>query len=51
MREKHHGPVLARDAFTRGKAPSFFVMNGHDLTMILGEVIIGTPALGAAISM
>jgi hypothetical protein len=25
----------ARDAITRGKAPSFFVMNGHDLMMIL----------------
>jgi hypothetical protein len=31
--------VPARDAITRGKAPSFFVMNGHDLTMILSEVI------------
>jgi hypothetical protein len=29
----------ARDAITRGKAPSFFVMNGHDLLMILGEAI------------
>lgn len=29
----------ARDAITRGKAPSFFVMNGHDLMMILSEVI------------
>ncbi len=29
----------ARDAITRGKAPSFFVMNGHDLVMILGEAI------------
>ena len=29
----------ARDAFTRGKAPSFFVMNGHDLMMILCEAI------------
>jgi hypothetical protein len=29
----------ARDAITRGKAPSFFVMNGHDLLMILSEVI------------
>jgi len=29
----------ALDAITRGKAPSFFVMNGHDLTMILSEVI------------
>ena len=25
----------ARDAITRGKAPSFFVVNGHDLIMIL----------------
>lgn len=25
----------ARDAITRGKAPSFFVVNGHDLMMIL----------------
>ena len=29
----------AREAITRGKSPSFFVMNGHDLTMILGEAI------------
>jgi hypothetical protein len=29
----------ARDAITRGKAPSFFVMNGHDLMMILSETI------------
>lgn len=29
----------ARDAITRGKAPSFFVMNGHDLVMILGGVM------------
>jgi hypothetical protein len=29
----------ARDAITRGKSPSFFVMNGHDLTMILSEAI------------
>lgn len=29
----------ARVAITRGKAPSFFVMNGHDLTMILSEGI------------
>lgn len=28
-----------RDAITRGKAPSFFVMDGHDLIMILGEAI------------
>ena len=27
--------IPARDAITRGKAPSFFVMNGHDLMMIL----------------
>ena len=31
--------VPARDAITRGKAPSFFVMNGHDLMMILSETI------------
>ncbi len=31
--------VEARDAITRGKAPSFFVMNGHDLMMILSEAI------------
>lgn len=29
----------AREAITRGKAPSFFVMNGHDLTMVLSEAI------------
>jgi hypothetical protein len=29
----------ARDAITRGKAPSFFVMNGHDLLMILSEAM------------
>jgi hypothetical protein len=29
----------ARDAITRGKAPSFFVMNGHDLLMILSETM------------
>lgn len=29
----------ARDAITRGKAPSFFVMNGHDLIMILSEAM------------
>jgi len=29
----------ARDAITRGKAPSFFVMNGHDLIMVLSEAI------------
>jgi hypothetical protein len=29
----------ARDAITRGKAPSFFVMNGHDLAMILSEAL------------
>ena len=31
--------IAARDAITRGKAPSFFVMNGHDLMMILSEAI------------
>lgn len=29
----------ARDAITRGKAPSFFVMNGHDLMTVLCEAI------------
>jgi hypothetical protein len=29
----------ARDAITRGKAPSFFVVNGHDLIMILSETM------------
>jgi hypothetical protein len=29
----------ARDAITRGKAPSFFVMTGHDLWMILNGTI------------
>jgi hypothetical protein len=29
----------ARDAITRGKAPSFFVMDGHDLMMILSEAM------------
>jgi hypothetical protein len=29
----------ARDAITRGKAPSFFVVNGYDLMMILSEAI------------
>jgi hypothetical protein len=29
----------ARDAITRGKASSFFVMNGHDLIMILSEAM------------
>jgi hypothetical protein len=29
----------ARDAITRGKSPSFFVMNGHDLMMVLSEAI------------
>jgi hypothetical protein len=29
----------ARDTITRGKAPSFFVMDGHDLMMILGEAV------------
>jgi hypothetical protein len=28
-----------RDATTRGKAPCFFIMNGHDLMMILSEAI------------
>jgi len=29
----------AKDAITRGKAPSFFVMNGYDLLMILSEAV------------
>ena len=29
----------AKDAITRGKAPSFFIVNGHDLLMILSETI------------
>ena len=29
----------AREAITRGKSPSFFVMNGYDLMMILSESI------------
>jgi len=29
--------IEARDAITRGKAPSFFVMNGYDLLMVLSE--------------
>jgi hypothetical protein len=29
----------ARDAITRGKSPSFFVMDGHDLMMILSDVL------------
>jgi hypothetical protein len=29
----------ARDAITRGKAPCFFVMDGHDLLMVLSEEI------------
>ncbi len=29
----------AREAITRGKAPSFFVMDGHDLMMILSEAV------------
>ena len=29
----------ARDAITRGKAPCFFVMDGHDLLMVLSEKI------------
>jgi hypothetical protein len=35
----------ARDAITRGKAPSFFVMNGHDLLMILSEAVTLTDFL------
>lgn len=35
----------AREAITRGKAPSFFVMNGHDLLMVLGEAMTLTDFL------
>jgi hypothetical protein len=35
----------ARDAITRGKSPSFFVVNGHDLMMILSEAITLTEFL------
>jgi hypothetical protein len=35
----------ARDAITRGKAPSFFVMNGHDLIMVLCGAITLTDFL------
>jgi hypothetical protein len=35
----------ARDAITRGKSPLFFVVNGHDLTMILNEAITLTDFL------
>jgi len=31
--------ISGSTAITRGKAPSFFVMNGHDLMMILSEAI------------
>lgn len=36
----------AQDAITRGKAPSFFVMNGHHLLMILSESISLTTFYG-----
>jgi len=29
----------AREAITRGKSPSFFVMNGYDLMVILSEAM------------
>jgi len=35
----------ARDAITRGKSPLFFVVNGHDLTMILNEAVTLTDFL------
>jgi hypothetical protein len=35
----------AREAITRGKSPSFFVMNGHDLIMILSEAMTLTDFL------
>ena len=31
--------VQARDAITRGKQPSFFVIDGYDLMMILSEAM------------
>jgi hypothetical protein len=37
----------AREAITRGKAPSFFVMNGHDLMMVLRGAITLTDYLRA----
>ncbi len=35
----------ARDAITRGKSPLFFVVNGHDLMMILSEAMTLTDFL------
>ena len=29
--------LSARNAITRGKVPSFFVVNGHDLMIILSD--------------
>ena len=37
--------AAARDSITRGKAPCFFIMNGHDLMMILSEAILLTDFL------
>jgi hypothetical protein len=39
--------TLARDAITRGKAPCFFIMDGHDLLMILTEEMSLTDFLRA----
>jgi hypothetical protein len=39
---------VARDAITRGKSPSFFVMNGYDLMMILSGAISLTDFLKSA---
>ena len=35
----------AHDAITRGKSPCFFVMNGHDLMMVLNETVTLTDFL------
>ena len=36
---------VAKDAITRGKAPCFFVVDGHDLLMVLSEEIALTDFL------
>jgi hypothetical protein len=41
----------AREAITRGKAPSFFVMNGHDLMMVLSEAMSLTEFLRKRVRM
>lgn len=37
--------VEARDAITRGKQPSFFVIDGYDLMMVLSEAMSLTDSL------